>query len=125
MSPHSGRVWIIAISCVCVCMSLVTILFTNWVSGTPFRLTQGIRFVLTILLCLALYQGRSWARWISAILFGLGGLSALGAGVVLVRVTPLAVVLLGMGVVYLSCVALLFLIPSIRHFFAMAHTARS
>ncbi len=42
------------------------------------NITTGIvRLFLTGLLCLYLYRGKPWAKWVSLILYALGGISAL------------------------------------------------
>jgi hypothetical protein len=125
VSSHPGRVWVLGICGVCLVISLVGTFVTNVASGVPLQITDIIRFVLTILLFVALYQGRNWARWVTAVLLGLGGFISVGGGLVLLQATSIAVLLILIGVVYLGCVCILFMVPSVRHFFATAGASRA
>ncbi len=57
-----------------VTFSLLTILLFNVVLGSQKLPAQVVRFFLTIGLAACLYRGHSWARYLMAILFGLGAI---------------------------------------------------
>jgi hypothetical protein len=70
----------------------------------PTMLTQQIvRFFLTCLLAFSLIRGWKPARWIAIVLYGIAGVSAIPVGLVLMSRTPLGLLLVIMGIVYIIC----------------------
>ena len=108
---NKGRKMVTALIVVILLVDIITVASVSSiyaVSGradlASFKLLQGIfRFILTGLLMFYLYKGHRWAKWLSAVLFGLGGFVAL---VSLVSIFNL--VLLTMGLVYaFFCISLI------------------
>jgi hypothetical protein len=115
---RTGRIIVLSILIGCLVLSLSTIVLTNLISGAEQLIAQTIRFVLTLLLCIVVYQGKVWARWVLSILLLIGGVFALSSGVGLLAVSPIALVLVVMGLVYLAGFASLLFLPHTRAFFA-------
>lgn len=76
-----------------------------------------VRLLLTLGLCYFLSQGHGWARWVAGVLFSLGGLLGVIAGVALLPETPLAILIVIMSAAYLGFAGVLFFVPSVRAFF--------
>jgi hypothetical protein len=121
---HKGRNTIIAVIAACLLISLASILLTNMVQGSDRIGGQSIRFLLTILLCVLLYQGKAWVRWVLGILFLLSGLGGLISGAALLAISPLAVILIIIGIIYLACVVALFFVSDVQAFLAHQRTRR-
>jgi hypothetical protein len=82
---------------------------------SPFAM---VRFALTIGLCVMLWRGHSWARWLSAVLFGLGGIAAI---LVLASSATddnpmIGTTMLFFGVIYFAISATLILSSDVRAF---------
>ena len=50
-------------------MDVLSIIFYIATIGIDKIATQIIRFILTCILCLYIYKGHSWAKWVSVVLF--------------------------------------------------------
>jgi hypothetical protein len=71
-----GRRELIVYSALVIGVSGATIVAINVVAGTADLPRQAVRFSLTCLLMWWLWSGSLIARWITVVLFGLGGLAA-------------------------------------------------
>jgi hypothetical protein len=82
-----GKRRTILISISILIVSLHNIYFYNSVAGemeTKKMVQQIVRFVLTIGLLVAIYQGKNWARLIAIVLFGIAAVGAL-AGIITIE----------------------------------------
>jgi hypothetical protein len=71
-----GRRLVIGIIAICMAIFVVVIVYNIRIG--PRKLTsQIIRLLLEIALFTCLYRRKDWARWLSAILFGAGGVMGL------------------------------------------------
>ena len=77
---------------------------------------QGVRFLITLFLCISLYFGKNWARWLFVVLLSAGGVVATATGVTLLTTNPVSFSLFLMGLVYLGCALTLSLSPSVKMF---------
>lgn len=112
------RALIIAVIAIFLGNSLLSIVLTN-IAGIGNLLTQGVRFVLTVGLCVMLYQGRNWARLLAA---GLGGLTTImsvfsGLGLLATTGNVAGIILLLFGILYLACFIILIFVPGGRAYF--------
>lgn len=115
----AGRGLVIGVIATSLIVSLTTTLISARMVEDNDLGTDMVRFVLTLLLCLALYQGRGWARWFSVFSFLIGGVGALIAGVLFLRAVPFAApLLLFMGIAYTGCAIVLWWVPSVAAYFA-------
>lgn len=123
---RTGRIIVLTVLVLTVVMSAGMITLTNLMRG-PDRIGQeAVRFLLTILLCVLVYQGKGWARWVYAALLGLGGLFALVSAVPLAAMAPVGALLVAaIGVVYLACAITLAAVPSVRAYFAERRAQRA
>ncbi len=121
---RQGRLLISGVIVVCLSVSVATILFSILASGPHQVLQQLTRFGLTALLCVLLYQGRGWARWVLGILLGLGSILGLLSGLALLSQSFAAILLVGMGLLYLGCVIVLFFSARVQAFLAYQHDQR-
>jgi hypothetical protein len=80
------RALIIAVIAIFLGNSLLSIVLTN-IAGIGNLLTQGVRFALTVGLCVMLYQGRNWARLLAAGLAGLTTIMSVFSGLGLLATT--------------------------------------
>jgi hypothetical protein len=83
---------------------------------------QGIRFVLTCLLCFSLIKGWNPGRWITVVLIGLAGIGSILGGIGLMTRSPFGILLLALGLVYVGCVVGL-LTPTAKAHFVSKHQA--
>jgi len=120
MEPQSaaGRRLVLAIVVATLALSVLVdvMLITN--RGSE-RLWDIVRFLLTVGLCVFLYRGVNWARWVASILFALGGLrSLIGGGTILAR-SMAGLLLLGMGLVYVASAVILLFVPTVKAYFGV------
>ena len=112
-----GRRIVLAVIVATLTMSVLIIVTFNAVQG-PQRLPQQIvRFFLTVGLCVFLYRGANWARWVAGILFAMAGLGSLLGGVAALTTSMAGLGLLVMGLVYVASTVVLLLVPTVRAFF--------
>jgi hypothetical protein len=121
---RKGRLLIIGVVAICLCVSITSILFSILATGPRQVPQQLIRFGLTVLLCVLLYQGRAWVRWVLGILLALAAILGLLSGVALRSQSLAALILVGMGLLYTACVIVLFFSSSVRAFLAYQHDQR-
>jgi hypothetical protein len=115
----AGRGLVIGVIATSLIVSLTTTLISERLVEENDLGTDIVRFVLTLLLCLALYQGRGWARWFSVVSFTIGGVGALIAGFIFLPIVPVAAPLLFfMGIIYTGCGIVLWWVPSVAAYFA-------
>jgi hypothetical protein len=87
-------------------------------TGEPIDpLIDGGRFILTLLFCLALYQGWRWVRWVYGALLGLGAVLTFITGLAMLRLSPIGISFLGIAVLHLTCLGAIFGTPA-NTFFA-------
>lgn len=114
-SIEAGRKLVVTVAAVAIAISFLTVTFN--VVRDPDRLPQQlVPFGLTLGLCAYLVRGRSWARWISVLLFLIGGIGAVLVSLGLFGKSMGAWAMLTMGVAYLYC-TLELSSPSVRAFF--------
>jgi hypothetical protein len=94
--------------------STVTFMIAQGTLRVPQQLT---RLMLTVMLCIFLVRGASWARWTSAVLFLLGGLLSVGGAAKLLGTPGSAWLMLGFGAIYLYCAGVLLASRSVSAFF--------
>ena len=112
-----GRRLVLAVIVATLTMSVLVIVTFNAVQD-PQRLPQQIvRFFLTVGLCVFLYRGANWARWVAGILFAMAGLGSLLGGVAALTTSMAGLGLLVMGLVYVASTVVLLLVPTVRAFF--------
>lgn len=120
--PDTGRWLVLAIIVASLSLSLLAIAAFN-ISGGPERLPrQIVRFFLTVGLCVFLYRGANWARWVAGILFALGGLGSLIGGVAVLTTSMAGLLLFVMGLVYLASALILLFVPAVRAYFGVGNT---
>ena len=96
--------------------SLGVILSYNLTVGPHKLPAQGIRFLVTCLLCWSLVRGWNPGRWITAILMGLAGVGSLLGGLGVIARSVNGIWLIAVGMLYCLCVAGLFSPLATRHF---------
>jgi|GEM_PF-2015682 hypothetical protein len=118
-----GRLIVIAVIAIVIFFSFVT--FAAGIMRLNLSAFGMARFILTIGLCVMMWRGHSWARWLAAVLFGLGGVAAM-----LVLTSPETVdqpavgtVMLFMGIVYFVISASLIFSSDVRAFAAYQREA--
>ena len=79
--------------------------------------TQMIRFALNAILCIYLYLGANWARWVGSVLYVIGGISGLVAGASLLTTGIAVVPILLMGVIYIASACILLFVPAVKMYF--------
>lgn len=120
--PDTGRSLVLAVIVASLSLSVLVIVAFNIGRG-PERLPQQIvRFFLTVGLCVILYRGANWARWVAGILFALGGLGSLIGGVASLSTSIMAgLLLVVMGLVYLASAVILLFVPAVRAYFGVGN----
>lgn len=119
----TGRKIVVGVIIATIALSLISIITSVLVDGQPLP-AHLVRFLLTILLCLFLYRGANWARWIVVILLLLAGPSAVLAGLTLLPHPGSAALLIIIGLVYTTSAILLMFVPAVRaHFRPRKHLA--
>jgi hypothetical protein len=121
----AGRNLVIGVIATSLIVSITNTLILSRLSEENDLGVDLVRFVLTILLGVALYQGRGWARWFSVFSFMLGGVGGLIAGVFFLPTVPIAVPLFFfMGIAYTACGIVLWWLPSVAAYFAFRREQR-
>ncbi|MGI8982608.1 MAG: hypothetical protein ACR2FY_25530 [Pirellulaceae bacterium] len=113
-----GRLIVITVIAAVLFLS-ISILIVGALQSTtsPFAI---VRLALTIGLCVMLWRGHSWARWLAAVLFGLGGV----AGILVLTSSATAkqpavgTLMLFMAIIYFVISASLILSSDVRAFMA-------
>jgi hypothetical protein len=120
----TGRRLILAVIAATLTLDVLAIVTSSAILG-PQRLPQQIvRFLLSIGLCVYLYRGANWARWVAGILYALAGLGSLVAGLAALTASMAGLLLLVMGLVYVASAVVLLFVPTVRAYFG-AGTARA
>lgn len=94
-----------------ICVGLVGIAVISTITynlqGTSDKLFKNIlSLFLIIILCLCLYRGQSWARWMFAIVLGIAGaVTFLGTATSIsaVGLNSYTIIMLILGLIYLTC----------------------
>lgn len=102
MNLSQRVVWI---AILLVAFSAANLVLTNLAGTTQLLAVQLVRFGLTCLLAFFLAKGRSWARWLTVVLLGLGCVISVISFFALFEkafaVAPVRMIwLLGMGLVF-------------------------
>lgn len=119
--PEAGRRLVLAIIVASLALSVLAILVFNVARG-PERLPQQIvRFLLTVGLCVFLYRGANWARWVAGILFTLGGVGSLLVGSVALTTSLAGLLLIAMGLIYAGSAVVLFFVPPVQRYFGVGN----
>lgn len=116
----AGRNIVIAIIVVMLLVDIVNIIsaYFSYASNGEMQLAfaslrQGFfRFILTSLMFYFLYKGHRWAKWLSVVLFIIGGGMAL-----LTVALRFSVLLLIVGILYIVISLLLILSKNVKQFF--------
>jgi hypothetical protein len=116
----AGRKLVVRVVVIAMALSLFTIATFMLAQGTTRLPQQLLRLTLTVMLCIQLVRGASWARWTSAILFLVGGLISLGGVAGLLGTPASAWLMLGFGGIYLYCAGVLIASRSVSAFFSQA-----
>jgi len=111
-----GRILVLVVISLVLGVSLFVIVISNFVANTGNIVVQGVRFAITAVLCINLYFGKNWVRWLFVVLLAAGGVVSSAAGVSLGTANPGALLIFLMGVIYLVCAVTLALSPSIKMF---------
>ena len=116
----TGRRLVVAVMVATIAMSVLVIATFNAVQG-PDRLPQQIvRFLLTVALCVFLYRGAGWARWVATVLYGLTGLWSLALGFTRLAAAKPGIQMIAFGAIYAACASVLLFVPSVREHFERA-----
>jgi hypothetical protein len=75
------------------------------------------RSILTLGLCVFLYRGAKWARWVTIILLVIAGLGSLIGGLMALSTSWASLILLIMGLVYVASAIILLFNPKARDYF--------
>ena len=119
----SGRPLVVGVIATTLSMSVIVILLYNIQLGPQALPQQMVRFLLTVGLCIFLYQGANWARWVAGVLFSLGGLGGLLGGLAAISTGLAGLLLAIMGLVYAVCAIILFFAPTVRKYFGIESQA--
>jgi hypothetical protein len=117
---NRGRKMVIAMIVIVLLIDIITTASTCLIyaaSGSyelvSSNLTPGIvRFIITALIMFYLYKGYGWAKWLSVILFLIGGLVSL-----FLIVSDFHVILLVLGLVYIFFGTMMIVSGSVNNFF--------
>lgn len=113
---RQGRRILLLVIATCLLLSVSTILSYNLVLGPGKIVPQVVRFLLTALLCVFLYRGKDWARWLFGLLYGHNTIYAFTMGIPLLSQSLWGLMILFLGVLYLLMGVILFFSPSVRAF---------
>ena len=119
---YRGRRLVLLVIIVCIGISLGTIVFTNLMLGPQNLGMQSVRFALTVFLCVMLYQGRNWARWVFGSLLLIGGTGFLLSGLPFLTQSLFGLFIIVLAFSYLGCAGILFFAPSVRAYFDISRT---
>ncbi len=118
----TGRRLVLAVIVASLMISILVIVVFN-ISRGPERLPQQIvRFLGTIALCVFLYRGANWARWVVSILSILAGFGALLLGLDALSSSGMGFLLIAMGLVYVVSAGILLFVPTVRAYFSVEKT---
>ena len=119
----SGRPLVVAVIVASLSVSALVILSYNIRLGPQALPQQIVRFLLTCGLCVFLYQGANWARWVVGVLSGLGGLLSMIAGFAALMTNMAGLLLIAMGLLYVACMIVLLFVPTVRKYFGVVNSA--
>ena len=85
---------------------------------------QVFRFILSVVLCWFLYDGRGWAKWILVCLLALGSMFGLVGAFSLLGKTSFAWIVLTTSAIYAAWAFILALSPSVSAFMEFRNTLR-
>jgi len=107
-----------ALAIIIILVSLIITLFSGTMSALKleFSISFLTRLALSVILYTLFYQGYNFARLIMIVLFGIAGLFGIISGIKLLNESWLAVILIFIGVVYISVSVMLLKIKSIKVF---------
>lgn len=111
-----GRILVLVVIAFVLGVSLFVIGASNLVTNTGNTPVQAVRFLITLFLCISLYYGRNWVRWLFVVLLSGSGVVAIGVGFTLFSTNPAAAYFLLMGAVYVGCALVLALSSSVKMF---------
>jgi presenilin-like A22 family membrane protease len=114
----TGRRIVLAVIVATLTLSVLSIFTYNVRLGQERITQQIIRYLLTIGLCVLLYKGANWARWVMGSLLGYTGVLAMFGGIAFSFNPRFSLLLIVMGMVYLAAAAALFFIPAVRAYFS-------
>jgi hypothetical protein len=111
-----GRRIALIVGVAALAASLALNLLNTIVLSAPFGWIDAVRIALTLLLVFFLVRGSNVARWIAVLLFGVAG--SLGIYYSFQGMPPMYTALFGgVGIVLVTCVALLLLPRASRAYF--------
>lgn len=117
----SGRPFVLAVIFALLGLSLYSIGTFISVFGTVKLPQQIVRFLFSIALCICLYRGANWARWVTALLCLVTGAAFLVSIAVLQVRGSDAFQMIAMGTIYLASAGVLLIVPSVRAYFGKAY----
>ena len=113
----NGQGLVIAVVAALISTSALVAVVYYFERGSDRLPSQVVRFLLTVVLCVFLYRGANWARWVAGVLCGLSGVGSMFGGAMLLAGGKQGLPLLGLGVVYVTCFGALLLVPSVSAYF--------
>ncbi len=116
-----GRRLVLAVMVATLTLSVLVIGTFNIVQGSERLPQQIVRFLLTVGLCVFLYRGANWARWVASVLFVLGGVGSLLGGIAVLSTSMTGLLLIGVGLVYVASAVVLLAVPAVRAYFQVGH----
>lgn len=122
LRTSTGRRLVLAIIVASLAISVLVIVAFTVARGTALLPQQIVRFLLTVGLCVFLYRGANWARWVAVILFALGGVMSLVGASAPSSTSMSGLLLLLMGLVYAASALILLLVPTVRAHFGVGNT---
>ena len=115
---QEGRGLVITVISATIALSVVAIVVYLITMGPKNLAQQIVRLILTVVLCVFLYRGASWARWVTIILFLLGGILLIPSAIAALHIGAGAYMLFAMGAVYFASAAILLFAPAVRTYFS-------
>lgn len=112
-----GRRLVLAVIVASLSISGIVIIVTNMPRGSDELPSQTIRLFLTVVLCIFLYRGSNWARWVAGILLVFGAVTSMILGFGITSSTPAGLLIVLMGLVYSASAVVLIFVPSVRAYF--------
>jgi len=113
-----GRILVLGVIICLLGTSLLVMIVTGFVLQSANVIAQVVRFVISTLLCVTLYFGATWVRWLFVVLLLVSGVVSSAIGVSLVTSNAGALFLLVLGLVYLASGLVLALSSSVKTFLA-------
>jgi hypothetical protein len=122
MQAHTeaGHRLVLTVIVATLTLSVLVIVASYTIQGPQRLPRQIVRFFLTVGLCVFLYRGANWARWVAGILFAVAGLGSLVDGVGALTISVAGLALLAMGLVYVASAVILLFVPTVQAFFGDA-----